>query len=40
MMEISWADRVISEEILISVKEEINILHTMKRRKERRKEER
>jgi hypothetical protein len=32
-MEISWTDRVRNEEILHRVKEEWNILHTIKRRK-------
>jgi hypothetical protein len=33
MEEISWTDRVRNEEILHGVKEERNILHTIKRRK-------
>jgi ribosomal 50S subunit-associated protein YjgA (DUF615 family) len=33
MEQISWTDRVGSEEILRRVKEERNILHTVKRRK-------
>jgi hypothetical protein len=32
-MEISWTDRVKNEEVLHRVKEERNILHTIKRRK-------
>jgi hypothetical protein len=32
-MEISWTDRVRNEEVLHRVKEERNILHTIKRRK-------
>jgi hypothetical protein len=32
-MEISWTDRVRNEEVLHIVKEERNILHTIKRRK-------
>ena len=32
-MEISWADRVRKEEVLHRVKEDENILHTVKRRK-------
>jgi hypothetical protein len=32
-MEISWTDRVRNEEVLHGVKEERNILHTIKRRK-------
>jgi hypothetical protein len=32
-MEISWADRVRKEEVLHRVKEDENILHTIKRRK-------
>jgi hypothetical protein len=32
-MEISWTDRVRNEEVLHTVKEERNILHTTKRRK-------
>jgi hypothetical protein len=31
-MEISWTDRVRNEEILRRVKEEMNILHTIKRK--------
>jgi hypothetical protein len=33
MMEISWTDRVRNEEVLHRVKEESNIVHTIKRRK-------
>jgi hypothetical protein len=33
MEKISWTDRVINEEVLHRVKEERNILHTIKRRK-------
>ena len=33
MMKVSWTDRVKNEEILISEKEERNMLHTMKIRK-------
>jgi hypothetical protein len=33
MEKISWTDRVRNEEILHSIKEERNILHTIKRRK-------
>jgi hypothetical protein len=33
MEKISWADRVRNEEVLHRVKEERNILHTIKRRK-------
>jgi hypothetical protein len=32
-MEISWTDRVRNEEVLHRVKEERNIVHTIKRRK-------
>jgi hypothetical protein len=32
-MEISWTDRVKYEEVLHRVKEEMNFLHTIKRRK-------
>jgi hypothetical protein len=32
-MEISWTDRVRNEEVLHRVKEDRNILHTIKRRK-------
>ena len=32
MEKISWTDRVINEEVSHRVKEERNILHTMKRR--------
>jgi hypothetical protein len=32
-MDISWTDRVRNEEVLHGVKEERNILHTVKRRK-------
>jgi hypothetical protein len=37
-MEISWTDRVRNKEVLHRVKEERNILHAMKGRKEGRKE--
>jgi hypothetical protein len=33
MEKISWTDRVRNEEVLLRVKEERNILHTIKRRK-------
>jgi hypothetical protein len=33
MEKISWTDRVRNEEVLLRVKEERNILHTVKRRK-------
>jgi len=33
MEEISWTDRLKYEEVLNSVKEEMNIIHTMKSRK-------
>jgi hypothetical protein len=33
MEKISWTDRVRNEEVLHTVKEERNILHTIKRRK-------
>jgi hypothetical protein len=33
MEKVSWADRVRNEEVLHGVKEERNILHTIKRRK-------
>jgi hypothetical protein len=32
-MEISWTDRVKNEEVLHRVKEERNVIHTVKRRK-------
>jgi hypothetical protein len=34
MEKISWTDRVRSEEVLHRVKEDRNIIHTIKRRKE------
>jgi hypothetical protein len=34
MEKISWTDRVINEEVLDRVKEERNIIHTVKRRKD------
>jgi hypothetical protein len=33
MEKISWTDRVRNEEVLLRVKEEKNIVHTLKRRK-------
>jgi hypothetical protein len=33
MLKISWAERVKNEEVLPTVKEDSNILHTVKRRK-------
>ena len=33
-MEVSWADRVGNEEVLYTVKEERNIVHTVNRRKD------
>ena len=34
MTEISWTDRVRNEEVLHRAKEETNVLHTIKRRKD------